>query len=483
MKKIIQKISSPHATCADLAKQEYFLNLILLFIILLILSAIVFNFIKIPNVSLINYDHNQQSFILIGAVLIFYISLLVLSKYGHSRLSTYLLLSSLFLIASKLGLRWGADLPVGILLHILIIILSGVLINGKISILVTLLCSATFVCINYLHAQQIVSVDRSWINQQCSYSDIIITSIILLIIAMISWLSNREIKKAIDRALTSELELEFEKNNREIKMAARTKELEIIQAEKIAEVHRFAEFGKLSSGLFHDLVNPLTAVILNVGKIKEDHQNNCHHHNLAYDLDQALKASNKMGAFINAVRKQIKAVGQNELFCLNQEIEEIISVLNYKATASHVAIKLITSEKINLLGDPIKFNQIITNLLSNAIDASLLENIQTKEVLIFLKRHGDQITLSVKDFGHGINSDHFNKIFEPFFTTKSKNDGLGLGLSLIKNIIEKNFKGTIEVKSELGIGSEFVVKIPILKSDEFSSLNFNQVKNIDLAQT
>jgi signal transduction histidine kinase len=270
-------------------------------------------------------------------------------------------------------------------------------------------------------------------------------------------------KRALNRAYQSEQELKIERDSLELKVNEKTKELKIIQAEEIARVHRFAEFGRLSSGLFHDLVNPLTTVILNVGKIKEDHKNNCDLKNLGYDLDQALKASNRMGDFIHAVRKQIKISGNKEMFSLKTEIEEAISVLDYKAKHEKVSILLIAAENIISNGDPIKFNQIVTNLISNAIDACGQADNKLRKIIIHLTLTNGVALLSIKDNGVGIDQDHLTRIFEPFFSTKTDRGGLGLGLSLIKNLIEKDFNGDIEVKSELEQGSEFIVKIPIIK--------------------
>lgn len=463
MEKIIKRIIQPFSQEENLARQEYILNLILFTIITLISISFIVSCLKLFFANPVSYAQNSLSLILIGGILILFIGLLSLSKRGYSRVSAYLLLGSLFLLAFKMGLRWGADLPAEILFFVLVIVMSGILISGRVAFIVTLLCSVTFILINYLHFTQKVLVDRSWVNELWGYSDVIVTSLILLIIATISWLSNREMSLALARAYKSERELKEERDGLEIKIAEKTKELKMIQAEEIARVHRFAEFGRLSGGLFHDLINPLTTVILNVGKIKEDHQNNCDLKNLDHDLDQALKASNRMGDFINAVRKQIKTSGTSGTFSLNQEIEEAMAVLDYKAKHNKVNIIFTASTDITLNSDAIKFNQIVTNLISNAIDAYHQEEIPLRKILINLIQKNGMITLSIKDYGSGIEADNLTKIFEPFFSTKSDKGSLGLGLSLIKNLIEKDFNGEIEVISQLGQGSEFIVKIPVLK--------------------
>ena len=96
------------------------------------------------------------------------------------------------------------------------------------------------------------------------------------------------------------------------------------------------------------------------------------------------------------------------------------------------------------------------NLLSNAADA-----IQGKgSIRISLQKNGNQAIISIRDSGTGMPEEVKSHIFEPFFTTKEVGDGTGLGLSISYGIIEKH-KGTIEVKSEVGKGTEFILTLPI----------------------
>ncbi len=280
------------------------------------------------------------------------------------------------------------------------------------------------------------TLEIDWFYKISNHSTILLFSFILLALTSIALLLNHKTNKA-----------------------EKVKELALTQAEEIAEIRRLAEFGKLSSGLFHDLVNPLTAVILNIEKVIND----CHCNNLdklSDDLNQIAHISNRMGQFIKAVRKQIKPNGISELFCLNQEIEEAILVLNYKSKKEQVVIIFTSTKKMYLNNDSIKFSQVISNLISNAIDSYENSNNEHREVLVNLSELNNNLTITVKDSGQGIKPIIIKEIFEPFFSTKKNKNNLGLGLSLIKNIIETDFKGDILVKSEEGQGSLFTVKLP-----------------------
>ena len=108
---------------------------------------------------------------------------------------------------------------------------------------------------------------------------------------------------------------------------------------------------------------------------------------------------------------------------------------------------------------PGQLNQVFMNLLSNAIDA--IEDKGT--ITIRTSKSSGSIRIRIKDDGKGIPEDIRPRIFEPFFTTKEVGEGTGLGLSISHGIIEKH-KGSIEVISEVGKGSEFVIELPIKQS-------------------
>ena len=105
---------------------------------------------------------------------------------------------------------------------------------------------------------------------------------------------------------------------------------------------------------------------------------------------------------------------------------------------------------------PGQLNQVLLNLIANAIDA-----INEKgEIVIKTYAEGGQLKISVCDNGTGIPEAMKNKIFDPFFTTKPVGQGTGLGLSVSYGIIE-NHKGKINVKSNPGTGTEFIITLPL----------------------
>lgn len=390
-------------------------------------------------------------------ILSFFVFLYFLSRKGFSRLSSYGLLTIFFLPVTYQVYIYGADIPSALLAYALIIIMSGVLINTRFAFISTVIISISLSIISYLQINNIVPPESYWKNEMVIVGDFIFFVLLFFIIATVSWLSNREIEKSLARARKSEADLKKERDSLEITVEERTKELKETQAEKMAQSYRFAEFGRLSSGLFHDLINPLTAVSLNMEKVKETE--------MSEYLNNAIVAAKKMGDMVNAVRKQLLREENEGIFSLNAEIEQVIEVLAHKAQKANVAIHFSGDTEIPTYGDAVKFNQVILNLIANAIDAD------GKSVQVALEKENGVVVISVKDQGVGIAQENISKIFEPFFTTKVSVGGMGIGLSITKRIVEKDFDGSVEVASKEGVGSVFTVKFPQKNNDQEHTKN------------
>jgi signal transduction histidine kinase len=110
---------------------------------------------------------------------------------------------------------------------------------------------------------------------------------------------------------------------------------------------------------------------------------------------------------------------------------------------------------------PGKLNQVIANLVSNAIHATRIpgRSAMQRNVWITSEHDSDFVRIRVKDDGCGIDSLELEKIFVPFFTTKAVGEGTGLGLAIARGIIEEH-KGHIEVISATGNGTEFILHLP-----------------------
>jgi signal transduction histidine kinase len=117
-----------------------------------------------------------------------------------------------------------------------------------------------------------------------------------------------------------------------------------------------------------------------------------------------------------------------------------------------------------LWGDAGKLGQVLTNLITNAIDAYRDAGADGGEIGVFVAPDGSDAVLRVRDAGAGIRPEHLARIFEELFTTKPPGLGTGLGLSICRTIVGECFDGTIDVESELGRGSTFTVRLPIRRA-------------------
>lgn len=434
------KFISPKSEDTDIARREFILNILLCAVITFVFFVLViqivvrgFDLLKIETQN----GHSIFPWMTIAA-LTFFILLYISSRKGSIRLSSYILIATFFIPVSHVAYT-GGGLPTSLLSYAFIVVMSGILIDSRFVFVTAAFATFMILAASYFPYGNLEG------NEIERMVDAFVSGIILFLIATVSWLSNREIEKSLSRARKSEADLKKERDSLEIMVETRTGELKETQAEKMTQLYRFAEFGRISSSLFHDLINPLTAVSLNLDQVKGAGATKQY-------AARAVAAAKRLEDLVAAVRKQLSRQENKVIFSLNSEIRQAIEVLSHKAMMANVAILFSPGAKIKTYGDSVKFNQVAFNLIANAIDAG------GKMVEISLTSEKDEITLSVKDDGAGIKEENMSKIFEPFFTTKA--EGIGVGLSMTKRIVEKDFDGSIEVVSSEREGSVFTVKLP-----------------------
>jgi len=370
---------------------------------------------------------------------------------------------------------WGADLPTELLTTVLVITMSGALIGPHFVLARAASISIFLIFLTYQQNKNVAPVNQYWRQEPHGIGDAITYSVLLLFIAAIAQFFCHELEKSLRRARLSEAALRRERDQLEIRIAERTEQLRRANLEKINQLYRLATFGQLSSGIFHDLLNPLTAISLNLELIEGDIKNKIT--SAKTNLRQAILAANKMGGLISGIRKQLQADNRSVSFFINDEIKDITEILAYKARQAGIIVDIAIQERIKMNDCPVKFSQIIMNLVANAIEASVDtanrssngNNVVNISAIVWQK---NSIIIKVKDSGAGISQENIEKIFEPFFSTKNHDkvasgiNNLGLGLASVKDIVENHFQGTIDVTSLLGHGSEFRVTLPLKKTED-----------------
>lgn len=455
---VYSKLIKPRSPDEDTQRKEFILNTVLL--CFLTLMALLTG--SVIRNSIIQADaYRGVSPILFTALDMIFLSVYLLSRRGYIQTASIIFLFLFGAAVSFGALSFGADLSQIIFSFVLLIVISGILLGSRQALIVTAIV-ASLTTFFWYHQLPQFKTERWVLDHEAQAGDGMELALMYGVVGIVTWLANRQVENSLKRARSSEHALIQERDSLEIKVEDRTRQLKQAQLEKITELYRFVEFGKLSSGLFHDILNPLTALSLNIQNLEDVNQKALPEVREA--VDRAVRASKRIENSVTAIRKQLRTQESLTAFSPAQEITEALDLLEFKAQKENVALRSdISNEPLSLFGDPIKFYQIAVNLISNAIDsyAEVSHIKESRNVTAVLKKEGTNLVFEVKDTGVGIPSENEEKIFEPFFTTKEYGRGIGLGLSTTKTIVEKNFQGTVTMKSTPRHGTQFTITIPL----------------------
>ena len=458
---LLKRITAPHSNNIDLARQEFILNIILVSFSVLSGTAFCINLIN----KYIQHLTTAETPYVTGIIFFFTIFLLVLSHKGWAKVGANIITLMFLFLGMYSAYHWGVDATAGILIIVLAIVIGGILIGTRYAFVITLVAGAALLVITELEANGTLVASTSWKNDGVHIADTFVTVIILSIIAVLSWLSNREIERSLARAINSENELKKQRDQLEIMVEERTRELQASQAEKLAQLYRFAEFGKSTTGLFHDLATPLTLISLNLNKLKHAEISQASVKGAQEAIHRALLGTKRMEQFMSAAKKQIQNQQVTKHFSLVTEIQQVIHLFEHRSNKQNISILFNPKTHPRMYGNPLKIHQIVSNLLSNAIDAYDTKNRDNKRIEVRLNTIDNQVILEVEDWGKGIKEDELPKIFDSLYTTKSYTLGTGIGLSICHDIVTKDLNGRIVVSSQYGKGTTFTVMFPLSENN------------------
>jgi signal transduction histidine kinase len=253
---------------------------------------------------------------------------------------------------------------------------------------------------------------------------------------------------------------------------------QLIQSEKMASL------GELTAGIAHEIQNPLNFVNnfsdVNSELILEmqeemDKGNIAEAKTISNDIKENEEKIKHHGKRADAIVKGMlqhsrSSSGQKEPTDINALCDEYLRLAYHGLRAKDKSFNAkyetnfdTTIEKVNVV--PQDIGRVILNLINNAFyavseKAKLRDSSYEPRVIVETKKLNGKIEISVKDNGNGIPDAIKEKIFQPFFTTKPTGQGTGLGLSLSYDIITKGHGGELKVKTQEGLGSEFVISLP-----------------------
>ncbi len=444
---------SPRQKDEDLRNRELVLNVLLagtLAILTLALLVIAGNYVE------------GRTFVVpravgLSLVLLFVLGIYRLSRRGQFRLAAFLLVGIYLLLAASVGLVWSIALPSAVLLYGLFVVLAGILLGPRYSLIGFSVVVVLIIGTVLLESAGMITYDLAWKAEGSGLDDVFGLSFMLGMIAAVSWLFNYQMAGSLHRARRAEAALIKQKGLLETTVEERTRDLQNEQLEKIQQMYRFAELGQLSTAMMHDLANHLTSLTLNIESLEGKTRSKV--------LSQAKQSIRYIDDMVVRVRDQLHGRSNIRSFNVASEIEEIVKMLRHRGSLTGVQLnwQAPTDKKaLRCRGEPIRFRQMIANLISNGFDAYYPESKpdEQREVLITATPTKSHIVITVNDWGRGVTAKDRTKLFEPFHSTKET--GMGMGLFIVKQIAKEHFLGSVDIDTTKK-HTAFVVKLP--KSD------------------
>ncbi len=210
---------------------------------------------------------------------------------------------------------------------------------------------------------------------------------------------------------------------------------ENLQKERVLALHsaKLASLGEMSAGIAHEINNPL-AIIAGTVKTMEKYLGDPD--KLTAKIATLDKAVLRIIKIVDGLKKFSRTKGSRKLSSLKKIIEESLVMTEGQSRRRSVSLSMDCDESHVIDCDELEIEQVLVNLINNAIDA--IQDLPEKWVSLKAFQRGEQIVLEVSDSGSGIEPAVASKIFLPFFTTKVVGKGTGLGLSIAKGILEQH---------------------------------------------
>tara|TARA_B110001454_G_scaffold219200_1_gene251851 strand:+ start:77063 stop:78970 length:1908 start_codon:yes stop_codon:yes gene_type:complete len=233
-------------------------------------------------------------------------------------------------------------------------------------------------------------------------------------------------------------------------------QLELIQKKKMATI------GRLAGTLSHELNNPLTGIRSMAQILLKDATPETPTHKDLVEIESAAQRS------LSVIKNFIEFSDNRNTRIESTDIHSLIDrtmPLMKTSLRNHVVIKNLNADKYTALVNPPLFQQVLFNLMKNAIQAMAEKGRITIETY---NPGPSTFKISISDTGKGIPVSVQTLIFQPFFTTKEKTQGNGLGLSIVRSIVE-SFQGKIYFTSQEGVGTQFHIELPLASRNENTS--------------
>ena len=229
-------------------------------------------------------------------------------------------------------------------------------------------------------------------------------------------------------------------------------------SQQIMKSERLATLGQLAAGVAHEINNPLGTISIYAQMTLDDlgkDNDSCRE-----NLEVVMKQTNRAGRI---VKDLLEFARQSEpemrILNINDVIKKAVAITTHPAELQNISFAThLAPELPDVQGDTDKLQQVFVNIIINALQA--MSEGGTLTIDTKLTEDGEFVEIEISDTGCGIPQEHLSKLFDPFFSTKKTGEGTGLGLSVSFGIVQKH-NGTIDVKSKVGEGSTFIIRLPV----------------------
>jgi|SRR5579871_5499478 signal transduction histidine kinase len=230
-------------------------------------------------------------------------------------------------------------------------------------------------------------------------------------------------------------------------------EIDRLHRTQMSRAEHLATLGELATGLAHEIRNPLAGIAGVIEIVGRDLPSTSPARAVVKDIRIEIAQINRiLTDLLQTARPHPPEVRESDL---NTTVEHAVMLARQQVLSRPIKIELHKDPNLaHVEHDSDQIHQVILNLLLNSVQAIEGEGI----VRVLLAARKNQALISVIDSGRGISPEHLPFIFRPFYTTKG--NGTGLGLSLARRIVEDH-RGRIEVQSEVGRGTEFLITLPV----------------------
>ncbi len=224
---------------------------------------------------------------------------------------------------------------------------------------------------------------------------------------------------------------------------------------RVRQSEKMAAIGQLAAGIAHEIRNPLAGISGSIELLKAGDSDVAQTTKLMSIVSKEIdRLNNLITEFLDFAKPEAP---MEDKIDLGKLIGEVVQFMQNDVQTANLKVDASIQGEFKILGNRDKLKQALLNILVNAAQA--MEEGEQPVIAIDVRKNGKWITVSIKDNGVGMSDELKERIFEPFHTTKHK--GTGLGLAITHSIIEAH-KGDIQVNSELGVGTEFLMNFTAL---------------------